>query len=184
MGRMNVLLLSLLAWLSASAAVVTTTSAPTSRPDSLNSYRLIWTTRNIFNRDRKLPVKAPTTRTSTPKTQEQMVILTGIVVQECGQVAFFEDTRAGETLRVCGGQPLANGVVKSISLDSVEFQTENGIRSIAIGENLAGQANVPTAASSSSEGVASSEPSASMPSGGGGGDVLERMRQRRAQELK
>ena len=108
MSRMNVLLLTLLAWLSASAAVVTTTSRPAPKSDSWNNNRLVWT-RNIFSRDRKSAMPTTTSRPHVAQTQEQSLVLTGIVLQDCGQVAFFEDTRVGETTRACAGQSLASG---------------------------------------------------------------------------
>lgn len=171
------------------AATPASQPAPAATPPSWDSYRLI-VSRNMFARDRA----APTSRRYTPSPRrsengEPELILTGVIVQEELRIAFFEDSRSGLTYRVPVGGVLGSVAVESISLDGVELRGEGRARRIAIGENLSGAAGTslrdaasqPTTAAAGTS--AESQP-AGPPTDKGLEDILERMRQRRLQEMK
>jgi hypothetical protein len=187
--------LVLLAWLlAAMAAGPTPSTRPAAAPSaSLDDYRVVWT-RNVFARDRSAYRERPPVRFSPPRPVEHPVVLTGVVVQDALQVAFFEDTRTGETVRVSPGQALGDGTVTAVSLDSVEYRYGEVTRTIMLGENLSGVAtslyplSVPGApATATSEPTSAASEPASEPSGTSGrstNDVLERMRLRRSREMR
>lgn len=173
------------------AAGATPTGAPASRPSgSWDSYRLV-VTRNIFARDRSArsrvrPVfSQPTT---TYGSGQQELVLFGVVVQDGLRLGLFEDTQTHQTVRVPAGQVVGRGTVVSVSLDGVEYRSGGATRNIAIGESLSGlpaapRASAPTSlpAGSATSGTATGP---GEPADKGASDILERMRQRRAQELR
>jgi hypothetical protein len=179
-----------------SAATPATKPAPSENKVTWDSYRLI-VTRNIFSRDRRAPTRerTPTYTPSAPRPQPTgpNLVLTGVVVQETQCIAFFEDSASGDTTGAVAGQALAKGRVRSVCLDGVEYESGGVCRKIAIGQSLDGQSvsfdRTPTASAPAGTATTSStsEPStSSQPSGSGDkgtNDVLERMRQRRQQEL-
>jgi hypothetical protein len=68
------------------------------------------------------------------------------------------------------GDSIAGGIVRHIRFDALDYEVNGKITRVAIGQNLAGGDAVVAA-------------SATTQSSAGGGDVLERLRQRRLQEL-
>ena len=145
---------------------------------------------------------------------DRSVILTGVVQQGEDWVAFLEDTRTGRTTRARIGHALGDGTVAAIAFSGIEYYRGTARKTVAIGQNLAGLWPALPAASSSttSPSVSSSSSSSTPPSSsavtvnlsaptsgtaavttqvqpssgtsGGADDILERMRRRRAEELK
>lgn len=150
----------------------------------LDRYRLV-VTRNIFLRDRgsgSFRRAESSSMPSVPRRGEDELVLRGVGVQEDGRVAFLEDTRSGQVLRVAAGQSIGPGTVLSVSLDGLQLQAGEAVRTIAIGESLSGRA---AASAPASMGSASSAPAASQtrPADSGGlSDIEVRMRLRRQQE--
>lgn len=179
------LLTILTAVLAAAAMAATTATRPAAQPaSSWDSYRIVLT-RNIFSRDRSAPSRGhnASSRTTT-RSPEQSIVLTGVAVQDAVRVAFFEDTRSGETIMVGVGQMLAGGAIDSITLDSVEYRSGPAAKTIAVGESLTGVPAAPSsmpAASEPATGAATTRPNGAS---GDSNDILERMRQRRLQETK
>lgn len=122
-------------------------NAPTSRPAprettaaSWDQYQII-TTRNIFLRDRSQRYRPSVSysRPPRPASDEDSIVLTGIVQQGLACVAFFENTRTGETTRVAAGQPLGAGTLAWICLESIGYQGAGGTRTITVGQALSGE---------------------------------------------
>jgi hypothetical protein len=181
--------LGVLASLAALVAVAQTPSAGPATPPggTWDDYRII-VTRNIFARDRSASrPRPPSFRPPPARDAEEEITLTGVVVQEDLCVAFFEDTRTGETILVPAGRTFGTGTVVSVSLDGVEYRSGETTRMLSLGENLRGMTvrAPPPGASSQPASMPSSAP-ATGPSqpGAGTSDILERMRQRRLQELR
>jgi hypothetical protein len=70
--------------------------------------------------------------------------------------------------------------VTSISLDGVEFSIDHKTKNVAIGESLLGGSSVDMSSVRTSETTAGPADSSSS----GSDDILERMKKRRAKELK
>ncbi|MGA2266446.1 MAG: hypothetical protein ABSH10_08470 [Phycisphaerae bacterium] len=181
-----------LGWLALLGAAMVMGAAPTSAPTtspktSWEAYRLILD-RNIFARDRAAPSQeeGDANRSGPPHGGEGSLILTGMATWGNVRLAFFEDSQTGETLKAVGGQALSRGTVISISLDSVEYRSGGTMRRIFIGENLIGQAGTLGSPGASSRPASTTEAAGQSggTSGKDAGDVLERMRQRRLQEVR
>jgi len=181
------------------------TPAPSARGPSYDDYRLI-SERNIFSRDRTSRTRTytrsePTSRPAPPAPPpappaspgDTVWVLAGVALHREAQVAFLENLQTGEVLRLSPGSAAASGTIASICLDSVEYSRGATTRTIRVGENLAGE--VPTsftvarsslAPASPSSGAASSS-STTQPattSDPGVNSILERLRQRRLQEMQ
>ena len=156
------------------------------RPRSTSDYKLL-VTRNIFARDRSTPSSSspptsfspPTSSGATP-TDEDCLVLKGTAGQGDRWLASFEDTRSSDTtIWVAPGQPIGPGKVVAVSIDGVQYRNGRTARTVRIGENLAGGVvELPSSAAAS----ASSQPT-SEPDSGGEGDILQKLRQRRLQEM-
>ena len=200
--------------------------AATGKADSWDPFRLL-AERNIFLRDRRRPEPI---RSEGPgpvaDDGERRIVLTGTALCGAEFVAFFENTRTGDTIRARAGGAVGAGKLKSVTLDGVEYEAGERTTKIEIGWNLAGEpASLPSrrrtstatseSASPSAESQAKPETEAGATDGqetpkqgaaaspdtasdakpkettspGGAGDVdiadiLQRMRQRREEELK
>jgi len=136
---------------------------------------------NIFVRQRGRRAVEPTTRptvTPPPPPVERSMILTGIVLEEGVFRAYIEDTRSNTILRVSAGDPIASGAVGQITLDSIAYESADGLRWIEIGQDLTGGVAMfgtrPTATTSlggSTPAAGSTGGAVSPSTGGAGGDV-------------
>jgi len=178
------------------------------RVSTWDDYQII-VSRNMFSKDRArqrsssyVPSSRPSYSSYASRSSEERTgfILTGIGHADLQRVAFFEDASSGSTMRVWVGQALDKGYVTAITLDSVVYQRNGMVRRIEIGQNLSGvSASMPTADSTSSTpttGPASTQPTsepsgatsapagASPPGNTATDSIEERLRQRRAKELK
>jgi hypothetical protein len=119
------------------ASEVTSESAKESR-DISSAYRII-TERNMFSRNRRLPRAdpgpAPVVRQPNP---ESYYILRGIVRENDTFIAFLQDNRQGGVLQLREGDKVARGTVKSLTLDSIEYQFEDRTITVAFGQDLEG----------------------------------------------
>jgi hypothetical protein len=107
------------------------------------------------------------------------LVLTGVAIRQEVRVAFFEDNQTGELVKAVVGDVLQGGKLASISLDGVEFSSDHNTRKVAIGEGLLGGPSVDMSSVRTSETTAAPAGSSSS-----GDDILERMKKRRAKELK
>jgi len=178
------------------AAVLLTTSMAQEEPprragrQPWQRYELLGV-RNIFRKDRRAPVQQarPTPRPAAP-TPQRSTVLTGVAQQGSEHVAFFEDARMGTTSRLRVGDDVAGGTLVAISLDSVQFELNGQKRQISIGMNLEGGAStaLPITGLDSleqalDEVLPAASSGASQPAPAASTDLLERLRQRRLEEL-
>lgn len=188
-------------------AAIPSLSADTAPADSWDQYRLL-VQRNIFRRDRtrpRGPSPGPTIR--TVRDSDRDIVLTGIGRRDGESVAFFENTATGVTTLVRVGQPVGKGTARAITLDVVEYERDGSLNRIEIGHTLQGGRLVrqtvaagpgattrpggPSVATTQPATTASgpAEQTGSAASEGGStdsdnADTLERMRQRREQEMR
>ena len=185
----------------APAPAPTTTSAsaqpatqPAHRENFSDRYAVI-VERNIFLRDRSRPNSSRTTQPTTqqhsaPKIPEEEVWLSGVAVESEGFRAYAEDLSGSyRILKLAPGDPIARGKITAIEIDAVEYENRDGKRIwIAIGSDFTGKpAAVSTSSPSSYAGDAPTTSSSTQPAGdsnSAAASLEEKMRQRRAQELK
>ncbi len=159
----------------------------------------ILTQRNIFAKDRSArrpDASARRREEARPPTPEEQFRLTGLARQGAVAVAFLESSRDGKTLKKKSGEEIANGKVRSVGFDFIEYESAAGVTKVRIGSDLSGQIRSrPTSSptTSSSPAPAGSSPAATpdggtspapAPSGGAEESILERMRKKRLEELK
>ena len=83
-------------------------------------------------------------------------------------MVFLEDTQGGRVQMVTLGGAAAGGKVTRISLDSIDFQTADGVKHIQIGQNLAGEDVGPTTQASSPAASGGGSPPEVAPAPAGG----------------
>jgi len=203
--------LLLAAW---TAATLTAASpqAATRQGRSWGDYRIL-VERNMFRRDRRVrSYRTPTTRPRRQYTydSDESIVLRGIARHDGRFVAFFEDTRTGEIIRVRAGQAVGKGKVQRMTLDEVEYARSGAARQVSIGRSLAGTAAAlftppptpawptgplsgttapatrPAGLAATTAPTAPAGPQASPKPAAASdiSDILERMRRRREQELR
>lgn len=165
----------------AAGLTLAATSAPTSRPApaetpaaSWDKYQII-TTRNIFLRDRSPRYRSSGySRPVRPVSDEDSIVLTGIVQQGLECVAFFENTRTNETMRLLVGQSLGGGTLAWICLESIGYRSAGGTRTITVGQALSGEiaslSSPPSSTGSSDGRTPASNPTSRPASGPADGD--------------
>ena len=205
LSRMTLPAATVAAWL---LAVALPAPIATGEERSWDSYRIL-TDRNIFRRDRRRP-RPPVTTTAVrvrPDDSDRRLVLTGIAATDAEPVAFFENTRTGETVKVSVGETVGKGALKAILLEAVEYEREGTTRRIGFGRSLAGtadavlirreppvrpvapapttsDANKPTTEPSEATTQPSDEPPAPPRGDSNLSDIEEQMRRRREQELR
>lgn len=182
-------------------AICLVDAAGTSGPgadDFSSRYRII-TDRNIFSRQRGRRSAAigtsaeQSTRKVTPPTAESYFVLKGLAKVDDVYVAFFEDTRGGDLIRVTAGGGLARGKITKLNLDSVVYQRGEDSASILVGQTLEGKlapvlltydSYVSLAATVSVAAGTPKTADANAPaSSGDESDILKKLMERRKQEL-
>jgi len=113
--------------------------AATGKADSWDPFRLL-AERNIFLRDRRRPEPR---RSEGPRPVlddgERRVVLTGTALCGAEFVAFFENTRTGDTIRARAGGAVGAGKLNAVTLDGVEYEADGKTTRIEIGFSLAGE---------------------------------------------
>jgi len=167
---------------------------PTEQQDPWAPYKVI-VERNMFSRQRgaraeRLVQDRVQVRTPPPAPNpESYYVLKGIVQENSAFIAFLEDSRGGEILRVRKGDSVARGVIKALSLDSIEYQLEDSTVTVKMGRDLQGGQGAVTRAqlyewsqtSTTTSQEAATEPSS--PSGDDA-DILRQLMERRQQQLE
>ena len=113
---------------------------PTGPPDSWDAYRIV-VERNMFSRQRGPRLER--TRRQVPVAPaapdpESYVVLKGIVQEDGEFIAFLEDTQSGQIRRVRQGDNVVRGTVKSLTLDSIDYEFEDKTTTVTMGLNLQG----------------------------------------------
>ena len=175
-------LLSLLILLAAPIALALD-SSEANETDSWDRYRVL-SERNIFVRDRgglreSRPVPEQTARAIDDDDSDRYLLLTATVQRGREGIAFVEDTRSGETVKVRMGHPIGKGKLVKITLGHVEYEREGTTTRIKIGSSLVGLTAGSPAPGASAD---SSRPANAADSGTAA--MVEQMRRRREQEAK
>ncbi len=165
----------------------------TEQQNSWTAYKVI-VERNMFSRQRSAGAERSNrgdgdVRTPPPAPDpESYYLLKGIVQENGAFIGFLEDTRSGEILRVHEGDKAARGVIKALSLDSIEYQLEDRTMTVTMGHDLQGGQGAVTM-SQLSEWLQTSSPAPqqgttqpSSPSGDDA-DVLRQLMERRKQQI-
>jgi hypothetical protein len=112
-------------------------STPAAQPANSKDHYAILTEKNIFVRNR------PATRANRPPSNgirrpEEMLVLTGIALQEGRHVAFIENRSTNVTQRLLPGAPVLGGNVVAVGFDSLEFESGGKNIQIRVGRNFLG----------------------------------------------
>lgn len=106
--------------------------------------------RNMFLRDRRPPAVKPVTPPPAPATTEaappppppppeKQYVLVGVVFEDLTTArAYFEHVGEGTLVKIAPGEPLANGHVTEVQLNSVAFVDAKGLTWVDVGEDLTG----------------------------------------------
>jgi hypothetical protein len=116
--------------------------APPNAPKAMSPKYGILLSRSIFAKDqRAAPDRAEaTSRPAAPPRPEESVVFTGALEQDNVTWGFFEDIKQRQTLVRRPGESLCGGMLASVTLNSVDFQSSSGrSRQIAIGQNMEGK---------------------------------------------
>jgi len=108
--------------------------------DSWEAFKVI-VERNMFSRQRGRrveQVQGEQMRTPAVMNPESYYVLKGIAQEDGEFVAFLEDTQRGQILRVRKGDSVARGIVKALTLDTIEYQSGERTTTVAMGYDLEG----------------------------------------------
>jgi hypothetical protein len=158
-----------------------------------DNYKII-VDRNIFSKNRRVYVERQRGEQKDryvppPPAPESYFVLRGIVKEDDVFAAFLEDTRGYEVLKVKAGEEIARGFVKSLTIDSLDYEMDGNSVSIFIGNNLQGRASTNLDYDELLEFSEMAGDSTSIPSSSGGSqssddnDLLKKLMERRKQEL-
>jgi hypothetical protein len=127
--------------------------------------------RNIFLRDRSRRStgrngnnSGTTQPAAARRPVEESFVLNGVVLEDAGYRAYFENPVQGETLRLAAGESLAHGKVGAIAIDGIAYDVAGGQRTwVAIGCDLTGKPSMllSGSTSSSADAAASTQPTIS-----------------------
>jgi len=160
----------------------------------------------------RIEAPRPTITPQAPKPidTDQYIVLLGIGLEGPQYTAFFEDAGAGKILQVLTGDVVGKGRLRAVNLDSVQYDRGGKFSIVKVGYTLTGTqaasmgfATPASSASAAASGTsrsgssrltstapATTQPTTapstgatSAPVSDGLQDILERMRQRREQEL-
>jgi len=159
------------------------------KPDPWALYKVV-VERNMFSRQR-----GATQRRQRDAEREIVTIpdpesyyrLRGITQEDGTFIAFVEDTRLSETLKLRQGDAVARGTIESLDLDSIVYRLEDRTIPVAMGQDLLGGRGAvtmtelmewtPALPSTSGQAATPSAPA------GNEADVLKQLLERRRQEL-
>jgi hypothetical protein len=153
--------------------------------------------RNMFSRQRGVRVERPDrndggTQTPPPAPNpESYYLLKGIVQEDGAFMAFVEDKRSGDILRLHEGDAVARGSIKSLNLDSLEYELEQRIVVVTMGHDLEGGQGTVTMADlldglQGSSSLTTAERQGGSPAPqptGAEADILKQLMERRQQQL-
>ena len=167
------------------------------KPGGYDAFQLI-RTRNIFDPNRKPPKKeSDQPRAVTPSRPKSVhLLLTGTMVTEARKLAFFTGSRAEFNKIVSVGEKVGDFTVATITASEVKLDQAGKPTVLGVGKRMqlegteadalepesAPAATAGTSATHAPDGTAAPAPSPS--SGGSPSDILKRMMERRAKEMK
>jgi hypothetical protein len=148
--------------------------------------------RNIFSRNRQVfrPRQFREERRVVVPNPESYFRLRGITQEDGTFVAFLEDTRTNVVLRLRAGDSVARGAIKSLSLDSLEYQLDERTVTVFMGQDLEGGQGAITASELAQWSETAASLSEAPPAGetplqptGDEADLLRQLMERRRQQL-
>jgi len=141
--------------------------------------------RNMFNRDR-VSIRQREQRDERPRPMpnpESYLLLKGIA-HDNQFIAFVEDKRTGSVLRLRQGDPVARGRVKSLDLDSLEYEFQGKTTLVHVGSDLEGGIGAVTASDLASfMPLVAPTTGAAAPPTADEAEIIKRLEQQRQQEL-
>lgn len=143
--------------------------------------------RNMFSRYR-VPIRQREEPRPEPvrimPNPESYLLLKGIVQEDHEHIAFVEDKRTGSVLRLRAGDTVARGLVKSLTLDNLEYEFEDKAMMIHVGSDLEGGSGAITAGdlSSFTPMAPSSGPGAPPPTADEA-EIIKRLMEQRRQQM-
>ncbi|HEY1683368.1 MAG TPA: hypothetical protein VGG19_01280 [Tepidisphaeraceae bacterium] len=140
------------------------------RPVSFQQSFGLLERRNIFDSSRNGDVSERPRTTEILQPRRDLQTLTGLVLEDGAYSAFVEDGQSNVTTKYRVGDTTPGGKLTSAGMDSITLQAGGRTIHVWLGQNLSGMAPVATT-------NPTTEPI------GPGGDMIERLRQRRLQEL-
>lgn len=158
--------------------------------DTWATYKVI-VERNMFSRQRGAAERRQrdTDReVVTVPDPESYYRLRGIAQENGTFIAFIEDTRTNETLKLRQGASVARGAIESLDLDSIVFRIEDRTITVAIGQDLLGGRGAVTMSElmqwtpAPATSTTGSETRPAAPTGNEA-DILKQLLERRRQEL-
>ena len=163
---------------------------PAEKPDVWALYKVI-IDRNMFSRQRGATERRQRDterQVVTVPDPESYYRLRGIAQENGTFIAFVEDTRRSETLKLRQGDAVARGSVESLDLDSIVFRLEDRSIPVAIGQDLLGGHGAVTMSELMQWTPAPSTPTSGQPTTpaaptGDEADILRQLMERRKQEL-
>lgn len=152
-GRTFLAALTLSLLCSVTATQAATPTAPATRPSTQPGYKDrygVISERNMFLRDRRTRESSRSSYSSTsrpsytPPPPEATYVLTGIVLEEDGQIrAYIEDTRGAKILRLAVGDNIARGSIAEIQIDGILYESSGKSAWVEVGKTLAGLPFIP-----------------------------------------
>ncbi|MDI6450681.1 hypothetical protein [Anaerobaca lacustris] len=157
------------------------------KPDVWSAYKVI-VDRNMFSRQRgaaERRQRRTEERVVTIPDPESYHRLRGIAQENGTFVAFVEDTRSGETLKLRQGDAVARGSIESLDLDSIVYRLEDRTISVVIGQDLLGGRGAVTMTELLEWTPTSTSAPQTVPAPptGNEADILRQLLERRKQEL-
>ncbi len=149
-------------------------------------------TRNIFDPNRRAPVKqSEAARPAAPSRPKSVHLsLTGTMVTDGRSLAFFSGSRSEFNKIIGVGGKIGDFTVAKISGSQVDLEQAGQPTTLAVGKRLqlegteAGATETEPPAPTGDASATSTAPTGTPPTGGSPSDVLKRMMERRAQEMK
>ena len=159
--------------------------------DAWAKYEIILQ-RNIFSRNRR--AFRPQESREEPQqvampNPESYYILKGIVQEDNEFIAFVEDKRGGTVLQLRQGDNVARGVIKTLNLDTLEYEMGDQVTTVRLGSDLEGGYGAVTSAdvmewSQTPTTTAPPAQSGSQPPPSGDeAEILRRLMEQRKQQL-
>jgi len=163
---------------------------PAEKPDPWAAYKVI-VDRNMFSRQRGAAERRQRDggqEVVTVPDPESYYRLRGIAQENGTFIAFVEDTRRSETLKLRQGDTVARGSIESLDLDSIVFRMEDRTITVAIGQDLLGGHGAVTMSELMQWTPTPSTPTSGQPATpaaptGAEADILRQLMERRKQEL-
>jgi hypothetical protein len=177
-------------WLAGLGPAVGYAEESAEAPDPWAVYKVI-VQRNMFSRQRgaaERRQRQEERQVVTVPDPESYYRLRGIAQENGTFIAFVEDTRTSETLKLRQGAAVARGSIESLDLDSIVFRLEDRTINVAIGQDLLGGHGAVTMTElmqwtpATSTSTTGQEASPAAPTGDEA-EILRQLLERRKQEL-